>query len=98
MPNSGYGSYPMARILITGSNSGFGELAALTAARSGHEVVATMRNLAKGDGLRDAIANEGLPIEIRPLDDRWGDEEMTAEHAREFCKKLIGFFEEGMLM
>jgi NAD(P)-dependent dehydrogenase (short-subunit alcohol dehydrogenase family) len=58
----------MARILITGSNSGFGELAALTAARAGHEVVATMRNLAKGDGLRDAIAGDGLPIEIRPLD------------------------------
>jgi alkylation response protein AidB-like acyl-CoA dehydrogenase len=30
-----------------------------------------------------------LEAEIRPLDDRWGDEEMTAERAREFCKKLI---------
>jgi alkylation response protein AidB-like acyl-CoA dehydrogenase len=30
-----------------------------------------------------------LEAEIRPLDDRWGDVEMTADHAREFCKKLI---------
>jgi len=30
-----------------------------------------------------------LDAEIRPLDDRWGDEEMTAERARELCKKLI---------
>jgi NAD(P)-dependent dehydrogenase (short-subunit alcohol dehydrogenase family) len=58
----------MARILITGSNSGFGRLAALSFARAGHEVVATMRNLAKGEELRDLAASEGLPIEIRPLD------------------------------
>jgi alkylation response protein AidB-like acyl-CoA dehydrogenase len=30
-----------------------------------------------------------LDAEMRPLDDRWGDEEMTADRAREFCKKLI---------
>ena len=30
-----------------------------------------------------------LEAELRPLDDRWGDEEMTAERARELCKKLI---------
>jgi len=30
-----------------------------------------------------------LEAEIRPLDDEWGDVEMTAERAREFCKKLI---------
>ena len=58
----------MTRILITGSNSGFGELAALTLARQGHDVVATMRNLDKGEGLRAAIAAEQLPIEIRHLD------------------------------
>jgi NAD(P)-dependent dehydrogenase (short-subunit alcohol dehydrogenase family) len=58
----------MARILITGSNSGFGRLAALTLARRGHAVIATMRDLAKGDELRAAIAAEQLPVEVRRLD------------------------------
>jgi NAD(P)-dependent dehydrogenase (short-subunit alcohol dehydrogenase family) len=58
----------MTRILITGSNSGFGRLAALSLARQGHDVVATMRNLAKGEELRSVAASENLPIEIRSLD------------------------------
>jgi NAD(P)-dependent dehydrogenase (short-subunit alcohol dehydrogenase family) len=58
----------MTRILITGSNSGFGMLAALGLARQGHEVVATMRNLAKGDALRATARAEGLAIETRLLD------------------------------
>jgi NAD(P)-dependent dehydrogenase (short-subunit alcohol dehydrogenase family) len=58
----------MTRILITGSNSGFGKLAALSLARQGHEVIATMRTLAKGDDLRATAEAESLPIEIRRLD------------------------------
>lgn len=58
----------MARILITGSNSGFGELAALTLARAGHDVVATMRSLERGERLRSTAEAEQLPIEIRRLD------------------------------
>ena len=58
----------MTRILITGSNSGFGKLAALSLARQGHDVVATMRTLAKGEDLRTAAEVEDLPIEIRRLD------------------------------
>ncbi len=58
----------MTRILITGSNSGFGKLAALSLARGGHGVVATMRTVEKGDELRGIAATEGLPIEIRRLD------------------------------
>ncbi|MEE2631351.1 MAG: short-chain dehydrogenase, partial [Actinomycetota bacterium] len=42
----------MTKILITGSNSGFGRLAALSLAREGHQVIATMRTLAKGAELR----------------------------------------------
>ena len=58
----------MTRILITGSNSGFGLLTALSLARGGHEVIATMRSLAKGESLQRTVAAEGLPIEIRQLD------------------------------
>jgi len=58
----------MSRILITGSNSGFGELAALTLARAGHDVIATMRTLSKGDRLRAVADRDALPIEIRHLD------------------------------
>jgi NAD(P)-dependent dehydrogenase (short-subunit alcohol dehydrogenase family) len=58
----------MTRILITGSNSGFGKLAALSFARGGHDVIATMRTVEKGDELRRTAEAEGLPIEIRRLD------------------------------
>jgi NAD(P)-dependent dehydrogenase (short-subunit alcohol dehydrogenase family) len=58
----------MSRILITGSNSGFGLLSTLTLARAGHEVVATMRNPAKGDALREVVEAEDLPVEVRTLD------------------------------
>lgn len=58
----------MTRILITGSNSGFGKLAALSLARQGHDVIATMRTLEKGADLRRAADAESLPIEIRRLD------------------------------
>ena len=58
----------MARILITGSNSGFGLLSTLTLARQGHDVIATMRDPAKGTALLEACEAEGLAIEIRRLD------------------------------
>ncbi len=56
------------RILITGSNSGFGKLAALTLARQEHSVIATMRSVEKGEALLAEAANEGLDIELRQLD------------------------------
>ncbi len=60
----------MASILITGSNSGFGRLTALTLARQGHDVIATMRTVAKAADLRSTAEAEGLAIEIRSLDVR----------------------------
>lgn len=56
------------RILITGSNSGFGQLASLSLARLGHDVIATMRDESKGDALMASAGAEGLSIETRPLD------------------------------
>ena len=56
------------RILITGSNSGFGKLAALTLARQGHGVIATMRSVEKGEALLAEAATDGLDIELRQLD------------------------------
>jgi len=41
----------MAVVVITGCSTGFGRAAALGFAESGHTVVATMRDLAKADGL-----------------------------------------------
>lgn len=56
------------RILITGSNSGFGKLASLTLARQGHQIVATMRSVDKGAALSAQAATEGIDIEVRQLD------------------------------
>ena len=56
------------RVLITGSNSGFGKLATLTLARQGHDVIATMRSLEKSTTLLADIAVEGLDVETRQLD------------------------------
>ena len=55
-------------VLITGSNTGFGKLAAISLARNGMTVIATMRNLSKGDDLLRISQEEELPIEIRQLD------------------------------
>ena len=58
----------MATILITGSNSGFGRLAALALARGGHDVIATMRTPSKGEDLQRLADDEGLSIAIGHLD------------------------------
>lgn len=58
----------MGVVLITGCSSGFGLDAALAFARRGDTVVATMRNLARADRLREAAAAEELAIEIEQLD------------------------------
>ena len=55
-------------VLITGSNTGFGKLAAISLARTGKKVIATMRDPNKGDDVRRVAKEEELPIEIRQLD------------------------------
>jgi len=58
----------MPTTLITGCSTGFGSLTALHFARQGHRVVATMRNTAKGDALKEVAAKEKLAIEVARLD------------------------------
>ena len=55
-------------VLVTGCSSGFGLLTALTFARRGDRVFATMRNVAKAGELKEKAAAEGLEIEIIELD------------------------------
>ena len=55
-------------VLITGSNTGFGKLAAISLAKAGKKVIATMRDLSKGDDIQRISEEEELPIEIRQLD------------------------------
>ena len=60
-------------ILITGASSGFGRDTALTLARAGHKVYASMRestgrNRSKADSLASEAAKEKLPLKIIELD------------------------------
>jgi NAD(P)-dependent dehydrogenase (short-subunit alcohol dehydrogenase family) len=63
----------MATVLITGCSSGFGLHAALTFARQGHEVCATVRNLERAEPLRRAAADEDLDLHVLRLDVRDAD-------------------------
>ncbi len=58
----------MSTVLITGCSTGFGKLAALSFARQGHTVFASMRNLDKAGPLQDAADAEGLKIAVVQLD------------------------------
>ncbi len=58
----------MAVVLITGAGSGIGLEAALAFARNGDRVIASMRNLEKGDTLLRRAAEAGLEIEVACLD------------------------------
>ncbi len=58
----------MASVLITGTSAGIGLATALTVARAGHTVYATMRNPARAPELAETAATEGLPIHISTLD------------------------------
>ena len=58
----------MSTILITGSSTGIGFATALSLARAGHDVFATMRNPSRSPELRTVAERERLPITILPLD------------------------------
>jgi NAD(P)-dependent dehydrogenase (short-subunit alcohol dehydrogenase family) len=58
----------MASVLITGSSQGIGFETALSFARAGHRVYATMRNPSGSPALAVASAREKLPIIISAMD------------------------------
>jgi NAD(P)-dependent dehydrogenase (short-subunit alcohol dehydrogenase family) len=58
----------MAIILITGTSTGIGFATAVTLARAGHEVWATMRTPARAPQLQALAKQEDLPITVLPLD------------------------------
>jgi NAD(P)-dependent dehydrogenase (short-subunit alcohol dehydrogenase family) len=58
----------VAKVIVTGTSKGIGLATALTLARAGHTVYATMRNPARAPELAAAAARESLPIHISALD------------------------------
>ena len=58
----------MAVVMLTGCSSGFGFEGALAFARNGDTVFASMRNIERGDDLRNAAKAEGLDVRLRTLD------------------------------
>jgi NAD(P)-dependent dehydrogenase (short-subunit alcohol dehydrogenase family) len=55
-------------VLITGTSSGIGLATAITAARAGWNTIATMRNPANAQNLREAATEAGVSVDIRRLD------------------------------
>jgi len=74
----------MAITLVTGTSSGIGLATTITLARAGHTVFAGMRNLERGSMLREAVANEKLPVTIVQLD---VDSDDSVEAA--ICKIMV---------
>ena len=58
----------MSKVLISGTSSGIGLATAIALGRSGHTVVATMRNLDRGGALREVVEKERLTISILKMD------------------------------
>ncbi len=58
----------MSVVLVTGASTGIGRAAALALARRGHAVVATMRDLARGESLRAEAAQSSLALSLATLD------------------------------
>lgn len=58
----------MGTVIVTGTSTGLGFATAVSMARAGHEVFATMRNLERAGDIRSLAEKENLPIEVRQLD------------------------------
>jgi NAD(P)-dependent dehydrogenase (short-subunit alcohol dehydrogenase family) len=58
----------MAIALVTASSSGIGLATAVTLARGGHTVIATMRNVDGAGELRKIVSSERLPLTVTALD------------------------------
>jgi len=54
--------------VVTGSSSGIGYETSLLLARNQFTTYATMRNLSKGDGLREIASKEKIPLNVTELD------------------------------
>ena len=54
--------------VVTGSSSGIGYETSLLLARNQITTYATMRNLSKGDGLREIASKEKIPLSVTQLD------------------------------
>ena len=78
----------MTIALVTGTSSGIGLATAVTLARGGHTVIATMRNLESAGELQKIVAAEKLPVSLAALnvdDDASVDSalgKVLAEHGR----------------
>jgi NAD(P)-dependent dehydrogenase (short-subunit alcohol dehydrogenase family) len=74
--------------LVTGTSSGIGLATAVSLARGGHTVIATMRNLESAGDLQKIVASEKLPVTLAALnvdDDASVDRalgKVLAEHGR----------------
>ena len=81
----------MAIALITGTSSGIGSATAVTLARGGHRVIATMRNLDGAGELRRIVSAERLPITLASLnvDD---DASVTVRSIR--CRRAVCFLKQ----
>lgn len=55
-------------VLISGCSSGFGLLTAVRAAKAGHRVFATLRNLNGRGALDEAARSAGVSLDVLPLD------------------------------
>jgi NAD(P)-dependent dehydrogenase (short-subunit alcohol dehydrogenase family) len=59
--------WAMAIALVTGTSTGIGLATAVTLARGGHTVIATMRNVDRAGELQKIVSDEKLPVKVAAL-------------------------------